>query len=377
MGAGRFRPATQDDYGHSGYKLEEARRQGAVGAILIYPGPAIGYGWQSVAGPGSGLRLALATEEVSDLRFAGWLGWETAAQVIDLAGLELATLVGLAGSAEFRPVATGLNVGAEFSGERRRVTAANVAGLLRGSDPERAEEVVVVSAGYGGLGIGPAAEGDSIYNGAYEHTSGAALLLCLADAFARAPRRPARSLLFLALTDQAPGGLGSRHYVRRPLVPLAKTVADLGLNRVNLWGPTEDARVLDGGVPEVRRLAEAAAQAEGLRLAGDRASAPGDLRRSGGFTFVRAGVPAAVVGHGTAYLGQVPGSGERRLADYEARHLGRPSDEYRPDIDHRGAIQQGRVAYRLALELGQLGSRPQLPQGWDSGGDSGGRPPPP
>jgi Zn-dependent M28 family amino/carboxypeptidase len=297
------------------------------------------------------------------LGFEGWLNLEAAEQVASMAGLDFSTLLETARSEEFRPIATGVNVTATVRSSRRRIEVANVAGLLPGSDPRLADEVVVFSAHYDHLGIGPAVDGDSIYNGTYDNASGTALLLVLGEAFAQLPQRPARSILFLALTAEEAGLLGSGYYTDNPLLPLSRTVANLNIDGAGVWGRTEDIVVLGAEYSSLESIAAAAAAAEDLRLAGDRAPELGFIFRSGQFSFMRAGVPVAFVQHGLDYRGRLPGWGKQVMERYNSGQYHQPGDEYRPDFDYAGAVQQARVAFRIGFTVANGPDRPMWKEG--------------
>jgi Zn-dependent M28 family amino/carboxypeptidase len=356
---GRFRGDTLTYYGLESYKLEEAARRGACGAILIHTRELAGYGWNVLESRRSGEEIWL--EQAGGTPPVGvqvWLSQETAEQVVAMAGLDFATLLESARSERFRPISTGVTVSASVSGDVRRFSGVNVAGLLRGSDLQRAAEVVVFTAHYDHLGIGPAVDSDSIYNGAYDNASGTGLLLVLAEAFARLEPRPARSILFLAVTAAEPGFLGSRTYVEDPAVPLERTVANINLDGVNLWGPTEDVAVIGSETSSLESIAAVAAEAEDLRLRGDPSPELGYLYRSDQLSFLEVGIPVAYVGHGLDYVGRMPGWGRRKLAEYRERDYQQPSDELKADADLRGGVQQGRFAFRLGLSVANAADKP-------------------
>ncbi|MFW6078397.1 MAG: M28 family peptidase, partial [Gemmatimonadota bacterium] len=251
----RFDGAAMTYYGRWTYKFEEARRRGAAGALIVHsPGPA-GYPWSVVRNSWSGVRLALADDDEDDeddedagpaaLGLEGWLRRELAADILSRADLDLEELYVRAARRDFRPIETGITVHAEVPATVRRLETANVVGMLPGADSARRDEAVVFTAHYDHLGIGaPDERGDSIYNGAYDNASGVALLLELAEAFTRAPSPPARSVLFLATTAEEAGLLGAEHYVREPVVPLARTAAAINIDGANLWGEADDVVAL-------------------------------------------------------------------------------------------------------------------------------------
>ncbi|NNG16030.1 MAG: M28 family peptidase [Gemmatimonadales bacterium] len=355
---GRFRGDTATYYASADYKFAEAARRGALGALLVHS-PELPYGWDAIHGVRAGEQVTLDRERADSApRYSGWLIQGAAEQVVSMAGLDFATLLESARSAKFRPIVTDMRVSASVRNEVRQLAAANVVGSVPGNDPELAREFVIITAHYDHLGVGEPVDSDSIYNGAYDNASGTALLLCLADAFARLRPGPDRSVLFLALTAEEPGLLGSRAFIQSPLVPLASIAANVNIDGVNLWGPTEDIVVLGTEYSTLRSAARHAAAEEGLRLEGDRSPEQGYLYRSDQFAFMRAGVPSVLVGHGLDFIGRMPGWGEQILAEYIRTGYHRPSDEYRADFDLRGAVQQGRAAFRLALWAANTPARP-------------------
>jgi Zn-dependent M28 family amino/carboxypeptidase len=356
---GRFRGDTLTYYGLPDYKYEEAARRGALGAILIHTRDLAGYGWHLVESVRRREQLQLeAAQGIPRPEFQGLMSRSASETIVSMAGLDFATLLESATSENFRPIPVGLTVSASVRSEVRPLVDANVAGLLPGADPELAGEVVVFTSHFDNLGIGPSVDSDSIYNGAYDNASGTAMLILLAEAFSQLPERPARSLLFLAVTAEQPDLLGTRYYVETPLVRLESTVANINLDGVNLWGPTHDIVAIAGRASTLEEVVVRAAAAEDLRLEGDRAPEQGYLYRSGQFTFMRADVPAVYIGHGLDFIGQMPGWGAGMMSDYREEHYRQPSDEYRADSDLRGAVQQGRVAFRVGLAVANAGERP-------------------
>ncbi len=356
---GRFRGDTLTYYGTPDYKYEEAARRGAVGAILIHTRELAGYGWQLVERVRRREMLQLEPGPgVPRPEFQGVMSQGASETIVSMAGLDFATLLESAASENFRPIPVGLTVSAGVRSEVRPCLDANVAGLLPGGDPDLSDEFVVFTSHFDNLGIGPPVDSDSIYNGAYDNASGTALLILLAQAFARLPERPARSILFLALTAEEPDLLGTSYYLENPLVPLESTVANVNLDGVNLWGPTQDVVAIVGRASTLDEVVVRAAAAEDLRLEANRGPERGYLYRSGQFTFMRADIPAVYIGHGLDFIGQMPGWGARMMSEYRESHYRQPSDGYLPDTDLRGAVQQGRVAFRVGLAVANARERP-------------------
>lgn len=356
--AGRFRGDTLTYYGRWTYKYEEAARRGAAGAILIHTRELAGYPWGVVRSSWSGEQFELAaTAGEPRVPVKAWITWDAAAQVLAAAGQDLQALYDAAQSAEFRPVRTGVQVDAAVRSRIRRIESSNVAALLPGSS--RPDEVVVYTSHYDHLGIGDPVNGDSIYNGARDNASGTALLLTLADAFARLPEPPARSILLLAVTAEEQGLLGSRYYAENPLFPLTKTAANVNVDALNLWGATTDIVALGVDRSTLGPVVQEAAAAEGLTLEGDASPEQGYFFRSDQFSFVRFGVPAAYIDQGYDYVGRPAGWGDEREDEYRERDYHQPSDEYRADFDLAGAVQMGRVAFRVGHAVAQMPAFPE------------------
>src|SRR6184192_2566213 len=210
-------------YGRWTYKLEEAARRGALGALLVHTTESATYGWDVVRGSWSVEQFKLDRPAAQSIAFAGWVTHDAAQAALAQAGLSLDSLTRAAGRRDFRPMATGLHVALDITSAVRHVQSENVVARMPGSDPAVSREVVVFTAHWDHKGIGPVANGDSIYNGAEDNASGVSAMLGAAGALVRSQARPLRTLLFVATTAEESGLLGSEGYVRDPLVPLERT----------------------------------------------------------------------------------------------------------------------------------------------------------
>jgi Zn-dependent M28 family amino/carboxypeptidase len=344
-------------YGRWTYKLEEAARRGAVGAILIHTAESATYPWAVVHGSWTVEQFKLDRPESPSLAFAGWVQYEAAAAALRRAGHDLAALTRAAATREFRPLRTGLHAAVTVESDVRRVPSENVAGMLRGSDPALAHEVVLFTAHWDHKGIGPAVDGDSIYNGAEDNASGVAAMLAAADALARGPR-PRRSIVFLATTAEESGLLGSLAYASAPLIPLARTAAVLNIDETNLRGATRDVTALGLDRSTLGELFTGAAAAESLVV-----STVPDVRgaffRSDHFPLAKAGVPALSIETGLDVVGRPAGWGAAQEDRYRAQRYHQPSDEYAASFDYGGTVQQLRVLIRVALAVANA---PALPR---------------
>jgi Zn-dependent M28 family amino/carboxypeptidase len=338
-------------YGRWTYKYEEAARQGALGVFIVHTTDAAGYPWAVVRGGWSGEQFALPPDPSAPAPtpLQGWLSYETAAGVLAGAGYDLADLMQQASSRDFQAVATGVQVDASVASTIRRVETMNVVGLLTGS--VRPDEVITITSHYDHLGVGEAIDGDSIYNGAYDNASGTAVLISVAYAFNELETPPDRSLLFIATAAEEQGLLGAAWYVQSPLVPLAHTVAEINVDEANLWGDTDDVIVMGAERSELGPFAEARAAELGMKLAPDAEPEKGFFFRSDHFPFAKAGIPSLYINHGREYRGRPPGWGDEIQADYTANRYHGPEDEYSEDFVYDGAVQQGNVIFRIALDI--------------------------
>ncbi|HUF13225.1 MAG TPA: M28 family peptidase [Longimicrobiales bacterium] len=347
-------------YGRWTYKIEEARRRGAAGVVIIHETVAAGYPWSVVQTSWSAERLSLAraADERDSVAVGAWVTRAAADSLLRLAGLDLDGLTARAARRSFVPVATGIRASLSAPGRARRFDAVNVWAVVRGSDPVLREQAVVYTAHYDHLGIAEPVDGDSIYNGAYDNASGVAALIEIAEGFSLMHPRPARSVVFLATTGEEMGLLGAEYYVRNPAVPLALTAAVINLDGVNVWGETDDIIVLGGERSTIGPFLQRRANDMNLRITGDRSPERGFYFRSDQFPFARAGVPAVKVEHGTHFRDRPAEWGERVLRRYEGERYHQPADEFSPEFDLAGAVQQARFALSVGYDIAQADSMP-------------------
>lgn len=353
-------------YGRWTYKLEEASRRGAAGAILVHTDIGAGYGWNVVRTSNTGEQFDLSGEPQFPLRIRGWISESAARRLLEAAELDLGGLLAASEFQEFAPIDTGVRVRSRVRSDLREVETANVVGYLPGARQDRMNEVVILSAHYDHLGVRTADDGSRhVHPGAYDNASGVSLLLSVAEALATAPARPPRPFLFVSTTAEESGLLGAEWYARNPLFPLATTAAVINMDGANLWGPTEDIAPLGVDRSDLGALVRAAAEAEGMVVAAEQHPEQGSFFRQDHFPFARAGVPALAMDHGLRYVGRPEGWGQARYEEFNQQHYHQPSDAYRADFDYGGAVQQGRVILRTAWAAA---SRDELPQ-WAPGSE--------
>jgi Zn-dependent M28 family amino/carboxypeptidase len=331
-------------YGRWTYKFEEAERRGAAGMLIVHTTEAAGYPWQTVVASWSaGQRMLPRPDDAPPpLGFRGWIKDTVAASMLKAAGLDFDDLRARAARRDFRPVPTGILIAGAFDNSVEHLRSENVIGIVRGSDPRLRDQYVAFSAHWDHFGIGPAVNGDSIYNGALDNASGTADLLAIARAAASGPR-PKRSLLFTFVTAEESGLLGSKYFAEHPTVPVERIVANLNVDGGNLLGRSRDLRVLGDTKSSLGPALAAFIRPRGMRISPDEHPERGYFYRSDHFSFAKAGVPSASIAAGTDFVGRPRSWGREQEEEYTSRRYHQPSDEYRPDFDLSGAVQLSEI----------------------------------
>jgi Zn-dependent M28 family amino/carboxypeptidase len=342
------------------YKVEEAGRQGAAAVLLVHTNISAGYGWNVVRASWTSERFSLRTDATPrDPPVRAWIRGEILRALLAAHARDPGNLEILAREPGFQPRDLGLRFRARVAGSRTTVESPNVVALIPGSHPARRSQALVFTAHYDHLGIGPALDGDSIYNGAYDNAGGVAALLEIAEAFSHLPNRPERTVVFVATTAEEAGLLGARHYVREPPAPDLETIATINIDGLNLWHETHDAIALGADRSSLGTIARRRASDLGMYLAPDPAPETGLAFRTDQAPFSRSGVPTIGLMHGTNFRGQPPGWGDLFLARWQATHYHRPSDEFDAAANLAGAIQQTRLAFLVGVDAAS-GPRPTL-----------------
>jgi Zn-dependent M28 family amino/carboxypeptidase len=331
-------------YGRWTYKFEEAERRGAAGMLIVHTTEAAGYGWATVNGSwGAGNRMLPRPEDQPPpLGARGWITDSAATALLRQAGLDLAELRARATRRDFRPVPTGITMDIGFRNSVQNLKSENVVGVVRGADPRLRDEYVAFSAHWDHFGIGPAVNGDSIYNGALDNASGTADLLAIARAAAAGPA-PRRSMIFVFVTAEESGLLGSKWFAERPTVPADKIVANLNVDGGNLLGRSRDLRVLGDTKSSLGPALRAFVRPRAMTLTPDEHPERGYFYRSDHFSFAKAGIPSVSIAAGSDYVGRPKGWGLAQQDEYTNKRYHQPSDEYRPDFDLSGAVQLSEI----------------------------------
>ena len=351
-------------YGRWTSKYESAARQGAAGVLIIHTTPSAGYPWQTVQTSWSGKQFQLPAEGEPRVQVAAWATEESLSHLFQAAGQDLAKLVQQAKSRDFKPVPLGITTSIELANDIERVKTANVLGLLPGSDPKLKNEVVIITAHHDHLGVGePDKTGDKIYNGALDNASGCATVVGIAKAFAALPERPKRSILIAFVAAEEQGLLGSEYLAKHPTFPPGKIAANLNYDGANVWGRTRDLSYIGLGKSSLDKLVAALAAKQGRRLIGDEFPDRGFFYRSDQFNFAKIGVPALYLKSGTDFIGKPAGWGKEMAEDYVSHRYHQPSDQFDPNWNYDGFIEDARLGFFAALSIA---NNPTLPS-WNKG----------
>ena len=344
---GPFNGRAMTYYGRWTYKYDEAARQGAAAAIIVHDTFPAAYGWKVVESSWSGAQAYPQTPDdgASQTVFNGWVQKPVAEAIMQAAGKDFASLSAAAKQPGFRPVPLGLKVGLSFDNAVRRFASMSVIGILPGA--KHPDEIVLYSAHWDHLGRCTAnAAGDDICNGAIDNATGVAALVALAQAHHQAGPA-ARSLVFIALTGEESGLLGSEYYGRNPVYPLARTVGGVNMDGLRMLGLARDVQVIGGGKSELDAVLAKALQAEGRVGTAEATPEKGYYYRSDHFSLAKRGVPMLYLKQGEDLLNGGREAGAARNRDYEANHYHSPEDEFDPAWDWSGVVADVRLYYRL------------------------------
>jgi Zn-dependent M28 family amino/carboxypeptidase len=364
---GKFGGARMTYYGRWTYKYEQAQRHKAAGAILIHETGPAGYPFTVVQGKTSEqFDLVTPDKNMSRAAVEAWITLDQAKSLFTMAGQDFDKLKAAAATAEFKPVALGVTASVKIDNTLRTIDSRNVVAKLEGSDPAGKDEYVIYEAHWDHFGIGDKVKGDSIYNGAADNASGTAGLLAMAKGFAAMKTPPKRSVLFLVVTAEEQGLLGSTYYSVMPLYPLVKTVAVINTDGLNQWGKTKDIVVVGLGASDLDDYARAAAAEQGGRiLKPDAEPEKGFYYRSDHFAFAKQGVPAFDPEAGIDFADKPAGYGMKKRDEYTNNDYHSPQDEIKPDWDMSGAVQDAQLFLTMGYRVTAAANLPE----WKSGNE--------
>ncbi len=336
-------------YGRWTYKFEEAARRGAKACFIIHTRETAGYPY-SVVRPLEGAQLTREPGRPA-LAFAGWLTREAGEKLLGLSGHTVDAALKQADTKGFKAYPLGFNLKGDIRTRLEKIVSNNVTGMAEGSDPTLKAEAVVFTAHWDHLGVGRPVLGDAIYNGAADNATGCGLLLELARAWCAQSPRPKRSAIFLAVTAEEKGLLGSKYYTRQPIVPLGRTALDLNFDMILPLGVPESVVVNGADRTTAWPAVQAAAKKNGLEIEADQRAHLGVYFRSDHFSMAQAGVPAFSVAAGMKIRGKPNDFARKAAQEFNDKVYHSPQDELRPDWDFSGFAVLGQFALDVAREV--------------------------
>ncbi|TFW24877.1 M20/M25/M40 family metallo-hydrolase [Duganella callida] len=338
-------------YGRWNYKFEMAAKMGAAAALIVHDTKAAGYPFDFVLNSWGRENYALQLPSADLPALPGWLRQESACALFKAAGLDFSALKQQAVARDFRPVPMGIKLNATALNALRPVESHNVVARITGSDPQLKDEVVVYTAHWDHFGIDeslPGPRSQQIFHGAVDNASGVAALLQIARAYKALPQAPKRTILFVATTAEERGLLGAQYYVRNPLYPLSKTILNINIDGLNLWGRTADVELSGLGKSSADDLVKAIAARQGRVVRPDSNVGYGSYYRGDQLEFARAGIP-------TIYLR----SSASKLLNYTAHQFHTVNDVVQPNWNTRGAVDDIALLFQAGYQAAQAKDIPQ------------------
>ncbi|MDP3855104.1 M28 family metallopeptidase [Phenylobacterium sp.] len=363
-GEGDFGGKAMTYYGRWTYKYEEAARQGAIGFLVIHETAGASYGWATVKNSNTNVIFDIIREKpaAAHAPIEGWVQRDKAVEMFKAAGLDFEALKKQAQTRDFKPVTlAGASISIDYAVDAQKIVSKNVVGIIPGA--KRPDETLIYSSHWDHLGVGlPDAKGDKIYNGAVDNADGIAVMIEIGRAFAKGPK-PDRSVVFLAVTAEEKGLLGSEYYADNPLYPLATTVADINMDALSPAGPAKDFGSSGNAASTLQDELIATGKAKGRYYTPDPRPEAGSFFRSDHFPFAKRGVPAISFGSGRDLVTGGKAAGDAFARAYTADRYHQPADELTADWNFEGLALDGELMLDLGRKLANSTGWPAWKEG--------------
>jgi len=350
-GEGDFGGKAMTYYGRWTYKYEEGARQGAAGVLVIHETAPASYGWATVKNSNTNTMFDIVRQNPAEAHTAmeAWIQRDLARDIFKASGLDFDEMKRAAQRRDFKPVPLKASLSADYGVDSGVITSKNVVGRLPGA--KRPDESVIYSAHWDHLGVGrPDAKGDTIYNGAVDNATGIAGLIEIGRAFAHGPR-PARSVVFLAVTAEEKGLLGSEYYASNPVYPLSKTVGVLNMDSLSVAGPARNFSISGSAKLGLLDALIAEGTRRGRTFTPEAHPEAGGFYRSDHFPMAKRGVPAVSFGSGNDLINGGRERGEQLSAAYVKDRYHQPADEWSADWDLGGMTADLSMLYAVGARL--------------------------
>ena len=350
-------------YGRWTYKYEEAARQGAAAVLIIHDTAPAAYGWNVVNSSWTGTQFLAQSKDggKSQTQANGWIQKSVAKDIFAAAGQNLEKQMAAAKQKGFKAVPLNLTASLSFENDITRKASKNVIGVMKGT--KRPDEYVLYTAHWDHLGrCTAAADGDDICNGAVDNATGTAALVALAEGYTKAGA-PDRSVVFLAVTAEESGLLGSKYYAENPVFPLSQTVGGVNMDAFSMSGPAKNLTVIGKGKSQLDTYLEAAAKSEGRTPEMEPTPEKGFFYRSDHFSFAKLGVPMVYFEGGDDLIIGGKAAAQAAADDYEKNRYHAPGDEFDEKWDWSGVMSDLKLYYRVGRMLAMTNAWPNWNEG--------------
>jgi Zn-dependent M28 family amino/carboxypeptidase len=360
-----FKGEAMTYYGRWTYKYEEAARQGATGLIIIHDTAPASYPWGVVELGWSGPNLYLQAEDnnMSRCQMEAWVSLEAAKKIFAMADMKDYDFTKEAVNQDFKAFSLNINLSISFNNATKFSKSNNVAGLISGTT--KSDEIIIYSGHWDHFGVSDPIDGDSIFNGAIDNASGIAAMLEIAKAFQQTDA-PERSVLFLAVTAEEQGLLGSEYYAANPIYSPKKTVANINIDALSAIGPMKDLTIVGYGQSELEDIANEFAKQQGRYISPDPNPGAGSFFRSDHFNFAKIGIPALYAKGEKEHLTKGIEYATKQNEEYTALHYHKQSDEIMDSWDLTGMVEDAQLLYQVGEKLS---NDPSLWPKWKEGSE--------
>lgn len=353
-----FKGAEMTYYGRWTYKFEMAVKMGATAAIIIHETKAAAYPFEVVKNSWSRENFSIQSSKPSPdfPSFAAWIQLDSAKELFKASGLDFETLKKSALSKNFKPVNLGSTVNIKVASQSKQLNSNNVIAKLEGSDPNLKNEYIIYSAHWDHFGIDeklPGPKTNQIFHGATDNASGVAALLEIAQAYKKLKVAPKRSILFLATTAEERGLLGARYYAQNPLYPLQKTLIDINIDVMNLWGRTKDYQIIGMNKSDIDQIVVKEAAKQNRVVHGESNPERGSFYRADHFEFAKVGVPVLYSTGGTISIDKSKDYLQEKIDAFVAHDYHKVSDNVKSDWDLSGTVEDTKLLFSIGYDVAQ------------------------
>lgn len=355
-----FKGRAMTYYGRWTYKYEIAAEKGAAAAVIIHETEPAAYPYSVVKTSWSkeNFELDSPDKNAAAVQVRSWITLDVAKKLLTTCGQDFDALKKAALSKDFRPVALNAKASFDIKQQIRSFKSHNVLGRIDGADPKLKDEWVIFSAHWDHLGKHPELQGDQIFNGAVDNASGCAAVMALARAFTKLNPPTKRSLLFMSTTAEEAGLLGAKYYAQHPLYPLTKTLADINIDSMNVWGKARDIEDTSWGMSTLDDALARRAQSQNRSAIPNPRPEKGNIYRADNFEFAKVGVPALYIGNKEHLVSRAPDA-PLRADDFDLHDYHQVSDEVKPDWDLAGAAEDVQLLFEVGYETANADKFPE------------------